>query len=144
MTVVRDSRQAALAELQAVGAGLLVRYRELLDSGIDPALGGVLSGIVYGREPLLNRLAALAGRRDDQPTAADQERNEYRAIADRASRWVEGEQGMLRRIVEDERDWRERLERASGLSWEDGERRLFIGLEGEAEQALRRLQALAA
>ncbi|MEQ8232453.1 MAG: hypothetical protein RKL32_12145, partial [Gammaproteobacteria bacterium] len=57
MNVLNDAQQAALAELDALGASLSLRYEGLIDGAPGSALSAALEDIVVRRRPLLEELA---------------------------------------------------------------------------------------
>ena len=139
MNLIRDPEQAALADLDAFGGGLLQRYKTLLEADVDPRLSAVLKRLVALREPLIEELARREAARNEQPTAAEVEINEIRAAVDRVLGGLFGAQVSGRRIAHSEAEWLERLQQVEGLDWEPQERDLLERLQADAEQALSRL-----
>ncbi len=142
MALLRDDEQAALADLLAWGTGLVLRYRELRESAVEPELARVLDQLVERRQPLLDELAACAVARGDLPNASDREANEVRAVLDRAVDYLAGVGAAVRRLVEGEKAWLRRLREDEGLRWQPRERDLLARLEDDAERAIDRLREL--
>lgn len=139
MTLLRDDQQAALADLNAFGGGLLARYRELAETGIHARLDAALAELIRRREPLLERIAHCESQRGDPPKAADVEPHQLQATADKLLGKLFGANLPVRRVREAERKWRERLEQARGLKWHPAERELFAELIADSDRALAQL-----
>lgn len=142
MSLIRTAEQAKLAELCAVGNGMMLRYGELLDSAAADRLAPTLDDIASQRRPLLNRVAAAAKVRGDTPPAADQEINELRAVMDRILGYLLGEQKIKQRLLQAEEDWLILLRDARSLTWAERELQVLQALELQAESSLRQLRSI--
>lgn len=142
MVTLRDTEQAALAELHASGSGLLLRYRSLIDADMDARLSNILSAICEARAPLLDRLAHCTRQRDDQPTAADQEANQLQAVMDRVVGWLGDVELPVARVFEAEQQWLSLLDEAQSQDWSADEGVLLARLRDDARESLRHLSSL--
>ncbi|MEQ8659687.1 MAG: hypothetical protein RLW62_02600 [Gammaproteobacteria bacterium] len=142
MSLLNDPQQAALADLDAAGSGLLLRYGGLLESDIPPALRNELARIIETRRALLDRLARRERSRGNLPNAADEELNELRLLVDKLTGRVADPAGLQARVLRAEEDWLARVERARELAWHADEDALLARLEYDARDATSRLQDL--
>ena len=140
--LLRDDQQAALAELRATAAGLVVRYRSLSEGDVDERLGALLADVAERRQVLVDELAECARERGDEPTAADLELNQYRALGDRLTAWALGQELSLERIADAEQAWLERLHEIESLAWRPSEQGVIARLLQDARDMLSELQAL--
>ena len=143
MKLLLNREQAALADLHAFGAGLLLRYEKLLQADIDPTLGAVLARIAQARRPLIKELAACEKSRGRPPRVGDREINELRAIADRLIGSLFGSQASGQRVIAAENAWLERLGNAQDLDWHEHEEALLQQLKTDAATARDRLAQFA-
>jgi hypothetical protein len=141
MTVLRSPQQAKLAELYAVGGGLVARYRELVDTAAD-SLASVLADANAQRAPLLERIRAAEQARGDLPPAADQEINEVRVVTDRVLAGLLGQDALASRLLQSETAWRALLEDAGDNDWTDDERELIDRLAAHTESVIGQLEAI--
>jgi hypothetical protein len=141
MTLLRSSEQAKLAELYAVGGGLVARYRELGDTAVD-SLASVLAEAIAQRTPLLERIRAAEQARGDLPPAPDQEINEVRVVTDRILTGLLGQDALASRLLQSEAAWRALLEDAGDNDWSDDERELIDRLAAQAESVIGQLEAI--
>ena len=139
MKLLLNKEQAALADLHAFGAGLLLRYDELLQADIDATLGTALSQITENRRPLIEQLAACEKARGSSPRAVDREINELWAAADRIIGSLFGAPAFGQRVIGAEKAWIGRLGDAENLDWDDREQALLHRLKNDAASALDRL-----
>jgi len=135
MNLLRNPEQAALADLHAFGAGLLHRYRQLVDARPDHPLAETLKKILEARRPLLAGVAGRERARGELPEAPDQEVNELRAATDRALGALFGPEFSRRRLADAEAAWREHLAAARDHDWSEDERALLAALEADARRA---------
>lgn len=135
MKVIRTPEQTMLAELYAIGNGLLMRYANLAADGAGP-IATELHTIIDRRTPLLSRLTAAEQARDDLPDAGDQEINEIRSAIDSLAGILLGEESARQRLVAAEREWAEKLQRAMSLDWNAAENRLLQDLREDSTAAL--------
>lgn len=142
MTLWRSTEHAKLGELHAVGEGILLRYRKLLDAGAG-RVSQFLQVVIDKRGRLLDRVAAAEVARGDLPTAADREINEVRTLGDRVFKALLGENTLHNRLTQSEQEWQAMIRDAQGLEWADGEKTLLQALESESSSSLRLLKTLA-
>ena len=142
MTLLRSPEQAKLAELYAVGGGLLMRYRDPTDNAGEH-LQAVLADTIAQRVPLLERVREAEQARGDIPPAADHEINQIRIVTDRVLASLLGEHALATRLVRGEEAWLTLIEEARGMDWADDERTLLEDLAAGTREAIQRLRAAA-
>jgi hypothetical protein len=141
MSLIRTPEQTRLAELQAIGSGMLTRYEALQAQDAQP-LVDFLRQLLARRRELLEAVASAAEARGDLPSAGDQAVNEIHALADRFLSGLFGEQTLYERVANAESSWSDALEKARHLDWHGTERKLLQALLDESHDARQRLDAM--
>ena len=141
MSIIRTPEQTKLAELHAIGAGMLVRYSALQEQDSE-ALIGIIENVVDRRGRLLDAVAAASKRRGDIPPAGDHEANELRALVDRFTAKLFGEDSLHERILGAEASWLEALDDARGMNWEGDEQSVLHALREESRRTIAALDAI--
>lgn len=135
MTMIRTPELGMLADLVAVGHGLLIRYGNLADEKDNP-LAAKVQSIITRRTPLLEQLAAAEHARGDLPDTGDREINEVRSTLDSLAGSLLGEDSTRQRLQSAEQEWMDRLNAAQQLDWRDDETRLLRALLSDSQSAL--------
>ncbi|MEQ8497433.1 MAG: hypothetical protein RLW61_04825 [Gammaproteobacteria bacterium] len=143
MNVLNDAQQAALAELDALGASLSLRYEGLIDGAPGSALSAALEDIVVRRRPLLEELARCERARGQLPHAPEEELGALQMVVDKTIDQLAGTVSLAARLASAEEDWLARIRGATALDWRADEMRLLERLEADAREAVACLQGLA-
>jgi hypothetical protein len=138
--MIRSNEQARLAELLAVGRGMLLRYERLLESDITPCVD-VLRQVIDARMPLLDQLADAERARCDLPPGGDHEANDFNAAVDSLLGPLFGAAAVQHRLLQAERHWAQMLDDGRALDWQADEIELFDRLRGDSRNAIAAIDA---
>ena len=141
MSIVRTAEQTKLAELQAIGKGMLIRYGELMHQG-DKDLSERIELILSQRRPLLDAVATAQESRGEFPEAGDREVNELHAFVDRILAALLGQDSLKKRVQRAEESWRSTLDDAMHLDWHQRERQALQALVEDNARALQALEEI--
>lgn len=139
MSLFRTPEQTKLAELHAIGGGMLLRYDAMQDHQGE-AIIRVVQSASSRRRQLLGAIADAARKRGDIPPAGDREINEVHALADRFVTKLLGEEALYQRLLQAEESWQTVLDDALGLEWRSDERKILQALRNESRDTLQALR----
>lgn len=138
MSLIRTPEQTKLAELHAIGRGMLLRYDALQDDAHE-AIVKVIRDASSRRRELLDAIADAARKRGDIPPAGDREINEVHALADRFATKLFGEETLYQRLLQAEESWQTAIDDALSLDWHSDERKRLNALRDQGRETLRAL-----